>query len=146
MKEVQILVSDDLTYAETGRRVEADETIVISIDGKKRELDLTAEHAKEVREMFEPLMAAGRVPGAEPQSHTTRTTNKGKSLLVGRERMARLRDWVDENHVRSLKPPDRPAYLTTTGKNYAPDWLLKAYATAMAERGEHDEWIDKWAE
>jgi hypothetical protein len=145
MKEVQIVVSDDLTFAESGKRVEADETVVISIDGKKRELDLTEEHAAELRELLDPWMTAGHKPGAEPPEPREHPT-KGRDMSVGRERMAKLRDWVDENHLRGRSGPDRPAYLTTTGKNYAPDWLLKAYATAMARRGERDEWIDRWSQ
>jgi hypothetical protein len=146
VKEVQILISDDLTYAETGKKVEADETLILAIGGVKRELDLTSQHADELRKLLEPYLRAGHMPGTEPQAPSRQGTTAGKSLMVGRERMAKLRDWVDETHLRGLSGPDRPAYMTTTGKHYAPDWLLKAYATAMAERGEYDEWIDKWSQ
>ena len=143
MKELQIVLSDDLIYTQTGRRVPADETVVLSLDGKRRELDLTEEHAKELRDMLNPWLSAGHKPETEPSSPVK---SPPKGLTAGRERMTKLREWVDDNHVRGRSGPDRPAYLTTTGKNYAPDWLLKAYATAMAQRGEHDEWIDKWSE
>lgn len=144
MKELKLVLSDDLIYAETGKRVPADETVVLSLDGKRRELDLTSEHAKELREFLEPWLDAGHVPEAAPQS-PERKHSEHRGLKNGRVRMARLRAWVDENHIRGLSGPDRPAYLTTTGKHYSPDWLLKAYAKAMADRGEHDEWIDRWA-
>lgn len=146
MKEIQVVMSDDLIYTETGRRVPADETVTIALDGKTRELDLTAEHAKELRELMADWMEAGNEPRPESAPPATgRKSTAGRSLKNGKERMAKLRVWVDENHVRGLSGPDRPAYLTTTGKHYSPDWLLKAYAQAMVERGEHDEWIDKWA-
>ncbi len=66
MKELKLVLSDDLTYAESGRRVPADESVVLSIDGKHRELDLTEEHAKELREFLEPYLSAGHQPGGEP--------------------------------------------------------------------------------
>jgi hypothetical protein len=144
MKELQIVLSDDLTFAETGKRVPADETVFVSIDGKKRELDLTEEHARELREFLEPWIRAGHAPGSAP-TKPSKPAAEPKSLMVGRERMAKLRDWVDKNHIRGRSGPDRPAYLTTTGKNYAPDWLLHLYATAMDAEGEHDEWIGKWS-
>lgn len=146
MKEIQVVMSDDLIWSETRERIPADETVVIAIDGQTRELDLTAAHAKELRELMADWMAAGNPPQSEPGPPVRHHHSPaGKSLKTGRLRMAKLRQWVDENHVRGLSGPDRPAYLTTTGKHYAPDWLLKAYARAMAERGEHDEWIDRWA-
>lgn len=144
MKEMQIVVSDDITFAKTGRRVPADETVVLSLDGTERELDLTEEHAKELREFLEPWLAVGHEREPQPQPQRPHAKRAHPGLKTGRERMANLRKWVDENHIRGLSGPDRPAYLTTTGKHYAPDWLLKAYANAMAERGEHDEWIDRW--
>jgi hypothetical protein len=139
-------MSDDLIYAETGEKVEADETVVLSIGGIRRELDLTKKHADELRETLEPYLRAGHQPGAEPHAPAGQVGAGKSSMIVGRERMAKLREWVDETHLRGLSGPDRPAYMTTTGKHYAPDWLLKAYATAMAKRGEWDEWIDKWSE
>ena len=146
MKEMQVIVSDDIIFADTGKRVTADETVILSLDGKRVELDLCESNAKELRELLDPWLNAGHKPESTPASPPARKTLKGEGVLkAGRLRMAELRQWVDENHVRSLSPPDRPAYLTRTGKNYSPDWLLHAYANAMAERGEHDEWIDKWA-
>lgn len=152
MRELQISVSDDLTYSLTGERVPAEETILLSLDGQTRELDLTSEHATELRELLSDYLKAGHTPGEQPskpgeaERKPHRSVRRPPDLKTGRARMAKLRDWVDENHVRGLSGPDRPAYLTTTGKNYAPDWLLKAYANAMAQRGEHDEWIDRWAD
>lgn len=151
MRELQVTVSDDLTYMLTGERVPATETIQLSLDGEARELDLTSEHASELRELLADYLKAGHSPGVQPaRPGETRKPHRSpaspRGLKTGRERMAKLRDWVDENHIRGLTGPDRPAYLTTTGKHYGPDWLLKAYANAMAELGEHDEWIDRWAD
>lgn len=129
MKELQLVLSDDLTYATTGERVPADESVTISLDGRTRELDLTAAHAKELRDILDPYMKAGHVPGNEPNL----TSPEGKrikkptpSLIEARAEQKKIRDWADS---MGLKSPDgkRPIYRTESGGYYYSYKLLKEY-------------------
>lgn len=129
MKELQLVLSDDLTFATTGERIPAEESVTISLDGRTRELDLTAEHAKELREILEPYMKAGHVPGNEPNL----TSPEGKrikkptpSLIESRVAQKKIRDWADS---MGMKSPDgkRPVYRTESGGYYYSYKLLKEY-------------------
>lgn len=129
MKELQLVLSDDLTFSLSGERIPADETVRISIDGRARELDLTAVHAKELREILEPYMKAGHLPGNEPSF----TSPEGKrlkrptpSLIEARAEQQRLRDYADSRGYRS---PDgkRPVYRTESGGYYYSHKLVKEY-------------------
>jgi hypothetical protein len=129
MKELQIVLSDDLVFSLSGERIPADETVLISLNGKTRELDLTAEHARELREILEPYFKAGHLPGNEPPD----TTSDGKkikrptpSLIEARAEQKKLRDWADSRGMRS---PDgkRPIYRTEGGGYYYPHPLVVEY-------------------
>lgn len=136
MKELQLVLSDDLTFATTGQRVPADESVVIALDGRTRELDLTAEHAKELREILEPYMKAGHAPGNEPNL----TSPEGKrikkptpSLIEARAEQKKIRDYAD---ARGLKSPDgkRPIYRTEGGGYYYPHSLVVEYQAWVEAR------------
>jgi hypothetical protein len=135
MKELQLVLSDDLTFATTGERVPAEETVLISLDGKTRELDLTAEHAAELRQIMEPYLKAGHAPGNEPPL----TSPEGKrikkptpSLIEARAAQKKIRDWAD---ARGMRSPDgkRPVYRTESGGYYYSYQLLKEYERWLEE-------------
>ena len=134
MKELQLVLSDDLDYATDGRRVPADETVVLSIDGKHRELDLTAEHARDLRELLEPYIKAGHLPGNEPPM-TDPTGNRVKKptpeLIKSRQEMKKIRDWADAQGMRS-EDGKRPAYRTESGGYYYSRHLMDAYQQYLA--------------
>jgi murein DD-endopeptidase MepM/ murein hydrolase activator NlpD len=80
----QLVLGDDLIYHESGGKehADADETVVISLDGTVRELDLTAAHAAELRELLARYLEAGREPGQEavapPADGSARRVLKGQ--------------------------------------------------------------------
>lgn len=129
MRELKLVLSDDLAYALNGERIAADETVLLSIDGKTRELDLTAEHAKELREFVEPYMKAGHVPGNEPpvtDPEGKRIKKPTPDLIDSRAKHKKIRDWADSMGYRS---PDgkRPIYRTESGGYYYPWSLMREY-------------------
>jgi hypothetical protein len=136
VKELQLVLTDDLALSLDGTRIPADETVLISLDGKTRELDLTAGHAAELREILEPYMKAGHPPGNEP-SLTSPEGRKMKKptpgLIEARVEQQKLRDWADE---RGLRSPDgkRPVYRTEGGGYYYPSSLVKEYQAHLEQQ------------
>ena len=137
MRELQLVLSDDLDYARTGERVAADETVVIALDGKTRELDLTAVHAKELRRILGPYMEAGHDPAAAtagqdrkpPKSpaHRAGAPVFGYAQLrESRKWHQQLRDWADANGITS-EDGKRPPYRTKSNAWYYPSWLVERY-------------------
>ena len=103
----------------------------MSTHGIRHFLDLIDIPRKQLREMIE----------------TSRVIKKGrrrvgKGPLAGktfnREVTARkkaVRAWADKHGIRARKGPDRPAYVTTTGKYYYPGWLYEAYDQHLGQEG-----------
>lgn len=134
MRELQVLLSDDLIYAKNGERIPADETVTIALDGTVRELDLTAGHAKELRDLLAPYLRAGRAPD-EPTMGSTGSRHKQaapKGLIQSRSLLRQVRDFADRNGMRS---PDgkRPVYRTETGGYYYSRELMQAWEQHLAE-------------
>lgn len=129
MRELQVVMSDDLIFAQTGERVPAEESVVIAVDGKTRELDLTASNAKALRETLSPFMQAGHAPGHSTRDSRGSTPTPG--LILSRARQQVLRDWADD---RGLRSPDgkRPIYRTAGGGYYYPYRLMKMYDSWLA--------------
>ena len=127
MKELQLVLTDDLTHHLTGERVPADETVLIALDGRSRELDLSAQHAKELRELLAPYMAAGHMPDMPPVNPTEKhVKTPTPSLVLARARQKLIRDFADERGMRS---PDgkRPIYRTASGGYYYSFRLMRMY-------------------
>lgn len=137
MRELQLILSDDLIYAQTGNRIPAAESVTVSLDGRVRELDLTAEHAKELRELLEPWLNAGHPPGGQPAPGTSGTSKgfRGGAYMLSRARQKAIRDFADE---RGLKSEDgkRPIYRTPGGGYYYPYKLRKMFEGHIAEQQE----------
>ena len=136
MKELKLVLSDDLTYAETGKRVPADETVLLSINGTHRELDLTEEHSKELQEFLQPYLDAGHMPGSAPpvtDSEGKKIKKPSPDLIRSRVEMKKLRDWAD---ARGMKSDDgkRPVYRTESGGYYYPWSLVREYETFLEQK------------
>ncbi len=133
MRELQLVLSDDLTYHQTGERVPADETVTIGLDSKTRELDLTAENAKKLRELLAPWIEAGHVPGQEQRKDDAQQERgfRGGAFIESRARHKAMRDFADK---LGLKSEDglRPIYVTPGGANYYPTRLKNMYAAHLA--------------
>lgn len=130
MRELQLVLSDDLAYAQ-GERIPAEETVVIAIDGKTRELDLTAAHAKELREMLAPYIDAGHVPGNQPSRAAVKPP---VDVIQSRARQKQLRDWADRKGLRS-EDGLRPIYRTPGGGYYYPHDMVKQYEAEQKRSG-----------
>lgn len=72
----------------------ASETVTFALDGKTFEVDLSAEHAAELRAAFEPYLAAGR-----------RLGGAGRRAMVSAFKVARgynapaVRAWAASHHI-----------------------------------------------
>jgi len=135
MRELQLVLSDDIAYAQTGERIPADETVIIALDNTTRELDLTAENAKKLRELIRPYIEAGHPAGQ--QSATSQEKSRESSITLARARSQVVRDFADN---LGLKSPDgkRPIYRTASGGYYYPYKLMKMFRehqAAEAARG-----------
>ena len=137
MRELQLVLSDDMTFARTGERVPADETVVIALDGKARELDLTAENAKKLREFLAPWIDAGHAPGQQDTTAEEKTAKDFSQVKRSRDRSRLVRDFADSIGLKS-EDGTRPIYRTESGGYYYPYKLRKMYAEHVAaekERG-----------
>ncbi|WP_308190901.1 Lsr2 dimerization domain-containing protein [Pseudonocardia terrae] len=85
-KITNITLVDDL---DGGR---ADETVTFTVDGKEFEIDLSAQHASELREVFAPFVgAARRAPsGSGRRNYARVASSAGKT----REENAAIREWA----------------------------------------------------
>lgn len=124
MRELQLILSDDLTYAQTGERVQADETVVIALDSVTRELDLTAANAKKLRELMRPYLEAGHAPGQ--QSATSEEKSRDSRLVTARARQKAMREFADALGLRS-DDGERPVYITPGGAYYYSNKLKQMY-------------------
>jgi len=131
VRELQVVMSDDLIFAQTGERVPAEETVVIALDGKTRELDLTADNAKAVRETLLPFLRAGHAPGQNMPSDNSRGSTPTPSLILSRARQKAIRDWADSRGLRSADGK-RPIWRTESGGYYYPHRLMKMYEAYLA--------------
>ena len=71
----------------------ASETVSFAVDGQAFEIDLTTEHAAELRAAFAPYMTAGRRVGGAGRRATARTvTDAGYSAPA-------VRAWAASKHI-----------------------------------------------
>jgi hypothetical protein len=73
---------------------QADETITFGVDGRAFEIDLSAPNAARLREVFAPLVQAGRRRGSVRSAATAKPRG---STTAGREQSQAVRDWARAN-------------------------------------------------
>ena len=83
-----VTMTDDLDGSE------ATETVTFAVDGITYAIDLTAEHAAELRAAFAPFVAAGRRTGGAGQ----RATARAVKVPTGYSAPA-VRAWAASNHI-----------------------------------------------
>jgi hypothetical protein len=134
VQEIQIIMSDDLVFTETGQRVPAVVTRRIALDGQEAEVDLTREHDEELAGLLDRYFRAGRAPdrGSPPAAAGPDPgpggpgTHRFTPGVISRNR--RIRAFAQERDLRSRKHPELPAYETPGGRWYYPAWLKEMYA------------------
>lgn len=103
------------------------ETVIVALNGRVRELDLTAGHAKELRELLAPYLEAGHEPGAPPQQPEQQAPGplKGqgrrREIPGTRDFYTELRDWAAEAGIE-IKTAG-----TGTKRNYVYRSVLPGY-------------------
>ena len=127
MKEISVRVWDDLDYQEDGTRNEACETVMVGLNGRWRELDLTEENGKEVRGTLERLMAAGSEPEfpVAPPSPASETAE-----VIERNRA--IRAWCREQGLMNSSGSGYAYQTNGSLKDYIGKPLLRRYEAYLA--------------
>jgi hypothetical protein len=75
---------------------QADETITFGVGGRAFEIDLSEANAARLREVFAPLVQAGRRRGSVRGAAVAASKPRG-STTAGREQSQAVRDWARAN-------------------------------------------------
>lgn len=108
---------DDLD-ASVGTRTEADETIEFALDGKSYEIDLTSEHAAELRAALEEYIQAARRAGGSAKAPA-----KPKAKTDDEQNKAGIRAWA------------RKQGHTVSDKGRIPADVMAAYEAMLSRAG-----------
>ena len=73
---------------------DADETVEFALDGREYEIDLTADHAKALRENLADYVEHARRRTAKPQQGKPQP---GKRTVANREQTRAIREWARAN-------------------------------------------------
>lgn len=84
-QKTQVVLIDDI---DGGR---ADETVTFSLDGVSYEIDLSDEHAAELREAFKPYVAGARRTGGRA---VVRRAGRRRAASGDGSRTAQVREWA----------------------------------------------------
>ena len=87
-QKVQVLLVDDLDGTE------AHETVAFSLDGTSYEIDLTDEHAAELRDAFAPWVGAARRAGGRSSSPRSAGARRASSGNGDKQRVQEIREWA----------------------------------------------------
>lgn len=92
-KRVHVVLEDDLDAST------AEETVTFALDGQSYEIDLSGEHARELRDSLAKFVGGARKSGANgtPRARQTRPANGRGSARVDREQIKAIRDWARRN-------------------------------------------------
>lgn len=90
-QKVQVLLVDDLDGGE------ADETVSFALDGTTYEIDLTDEHAAQLRDAFAPWVGAARRAGGGRAGARPAGRSRSSSGGADRERVQEMREWARNN-------------------------------------------------
>lgn len=91
-KKVTVTLVDDFDGAGP-----ADETVEFSIDGVSYEIDLSAQNAQKLRDLFTPWIEAGRRVGGRRRGRPTAVPNGRGRAVIDREQRAAIREWARNN-------------------------------------------------
>lgn len=133
MKEIRVFTSDDLIFAETGEKVEAQRTHVIELDGCRREIDLNEENSHDLTTFLGRLLDAGHAPEEPVIPKPAGLSSHQKARRAGRGMKAYAREH------------DIPLNIDLAGKAYYPEELRRLYAGQT--EAEQEQWVrrqDKW--
>ncbi|RYV49538.1 histone-like nucleoid-structuring protein Lsr2 [Pengzhenrongella frigida] len=86
-QKVQVLLVDDIDG------VTADETVTFALDGVSYEIDLTTEHAAELRSAFAPWVTSARKTSGRPTARAAR----GSRSNGGSSDATKIREWARAN-------------------------------------------------
>lgn len=96
-QKVSVILIDDVDGSE------ADETIGFALDGISYEIDLSSDHAEQLREALEPWVSHGRRtggskrrPAAVTKPSSTRSSSNGNGQLQPEDRQ-HVRAWANES-------------------------------------------------
>jgi Lsr2 len=125
MKEIAISTWDDLHYHHDGKRVAAEPgpPVLLQLDSQKVELELTAEHRQQLRDVLAPYFAAGQ----KPESQAKRTPRNSSGMGAARVYNKAMRAFADEHGLRYS--------VGRQGKVYWPPETRAAYATYLESQG-----------
>ena len=92
-QKVQVLLVDDIDGGT------ADETVTFALDGVAYEIDLTADHAAELRESFARWVGNARKTGSSSRSGGRQSRGGGQSRRSGSSSgdATAIREWAREN-------------------------------------------------
>lgn len=89
-KRVHVVLEDDLDASP------AEETVSFALDGQSYEIDLSGDHARELRDSLSKFVGHARKSGANGANRTrqTRSTNSRGTARIDREQIKAIRDWA----------------------------------------------------
>lgn len=128
---------DDIDYYEENREVPADETVLFSVDGEYYDLDLTAEHAAEFRELLKRYITVGKKCDTPPVKQAAPAASNGSKsrgltpLQIARRRGKAMRAFADSR-------PDlgEISYLTPNNHICHSQRLKDEYEAYVEQHGE----------
>lgn len=130
MKEITVVSWDDLHMSEDGSKVEASQTLTLELDGSRVELDLTDDHAQELRLSVQRWLKAGNkddvAPGFAPGPGQARS-KQGQAYYQGLRDFAAIRPGLG---LREISKADG------SRSYFYPVRLRRAYAQHLQEQGD----------
>lgn len=134
MREISVRIFDDLDFKENGTRNEACVTLNIGLNGVWRELDVTAENEKEIRDTLDRLMSAGREPEVAPEPPSARSKfgpNPAKAAYN-----ERLREWVRETGLKNSSGSGWAYQTNVSLADYIGEPLIRKYEAHLKAQKE----------
>ena len=107
-QKVQVQLVDDLDGTST-----AEETVSFGLDGVEYEIDLSSEHASELRDGLESFVAAARRTGGRVKRGGGRTTTRGGVSGGSREQNQAIREWARRNGHELAERGRIPAHIVS---------------------------------
>ena len=119
---------------------EAAESVEFSIDGKAFEIDLSEEHAAQLRDAFAPYVTAGRRVGGAGRRQTT--TAPRSSFGRSRQETHAIREWGSANGFQVSERGRIPSEVLEAYERRGAE-SVAAPTAASAAQGEPDVVIDE---